>query len=130
MDFLSGGSEDYNDRVLPYNDNSLLPDPARQLIPLLNGGSGGASAESALDIRRLIRKYWLFLLALIILGSAAGFASVVMSSPRYKTRLLLEVLASNGLPRNSGVDNANFEATEVNIQTQISILRSGTFLKR
>src|ERR1700680_3466406 len=128
MDFLNGGSEDYNDRVLPYNENSLLPEPARQLIPLLNGS--GAPAENALDVPRLIRKYWLFLLALIILGAGAGFASVVLSSPRYKTRLLLEVLASNGLPRNSSLDAGNFEATEVNIQTQISILRSGTFLKR
>ena len=32
--------------------------------------------------------------------------------------------------KNSTVDSGDFEATEVNIQTQISILRSGTFLKR
>jgi succinoglycan biosynthesis transport protein ExoP len=128
MDFLGDGSDDYNPRVRPYGENSLLPEPGRQLLPLLNGT--GAPAETVLDIRRLVRKYFLVLLALLILGAAAGFTSVVMSHPRYKTRLLLEVLPSNGLPRNLSLDSGNYETTEVNIQTQISILRSGTFLKR
>ena len=128
MDFLAGGSEDFNGNGLPYGDSPLLAEPGRQLVPLLQSNTS-APSDSTVDIRRLLRKYWSSLLILLILGSAAGFASVVLSYPRYRTHLLLEVLPSNGLPRSSGMDSGN-EATEVNIQTQISILRSGTFLKR
>ena len=127
MDFLAGGFDDNSSRVGPYSENALLADPGRQLLPLLNGAE--PQADEHFNIRRLVRKYWLFLLLLTILGVGGGFASVVLSSPRYRTRLLLEVLGTTG-PIKSSVDAGDFEATEVNIQTQISILRSGTFLKR
>ena len=45
----------------------------------------------------------------MILGSAAGFTSIVLSSPMYKTLLLMEVQNStNGLPQNSGLPQSQF----------------------
>jgi capsular exopolysaccharide synthesis family protein len=64
----------------------------------------------------------------MILGSAAGFISVVLSSPMYRAQLLLEVKNSSGLPTAGGGENA--ETNEVDIQTQVQILRSGSFLRR
>ena len=127
MDFLSNGLDDTNGRLIPYNEPTSS-DSGRALQPLLNGID--ATNENQFDVRRLLRRYWLFLLLLMILGAAGGFASVVLSSPRYKTHLLLEVMGTTSVLKNSTVDSGNFEANEVNIQTQISILRSGTFLKR
>ncbi len=128
MDFLAGGLDDTNGRLVPYSEPSILSEGGRALQPLLNGADG--ASEGKIDVRRLLRKYWLFLLLLMMLGAVAGFSSVVLSSPRYKTHLLLEVMGTTSMLKNSSVDGGNFEANEVNIQTQISILRSGTFLKR
>ena len=127
MDFLANGLDDNNGNVVPYTDNPFSPEGGRALQPLLGAA---APPDGSVDVRQLLRKYWLLLLIVMILGAAGGFASVVLSSPRYKTHLLIEVLGSNGMVKNNTVDNSNYEATEVNIQTQISILRSGTFLKR
>jgi uncharacterized protein involved in exopolysaccharide biosynthesis len=127
MDFLAGSLDDPNGRIVPYADTQVFSDGARNLYPALNGHEG--MNQNELDVRRLLRKYWLLLSVFLVLGAAAGFASIVLSSPRYKTRLLLEVLGTTSVIK-SAVDTGNFEANEVNIQTQISILRSGTFLKR
>jgi uncharacterized protein involved in exopolysaccharide biosynthesis len=52
----------------------------------------------------LLRRFWLLLLALMVLGAAGGFASIVLSSPMYKTLLLMEVQNTNtGLPQNGVV---------------------------
>ena len=127
MEFLASGPDENNGRLIPY-EQPFPSEGARALQPLLNGTE--ATAEGSIDVRRLLRKYWLFLVLLMLLGAAAGFSSVVLSSPRYKTHLLLEVMGTTSVLKNSTVDSGNFEANEVNIQTQISILRSGTFLKR
>lgn len=128
MDFLAGGLDENNGRVVPYPESVMLSDGGRALTPLLSGSE--APATASLDIRCLLRRYWLFLLLLVIVGAAGGFFSVVISSPRYKAHLLLEVLGTGALAKNSAVDTGTFEATEVNIETQVSILRSGSFLRR
>jgi uncharacterized protein involved in exopolysaccharide biosynthesis len=63
----------------------------------------------------------------MILGAAAGFTAVVLSSPLYRSRLLLEVQNSGGVLRNGDVSSV--ETSDLDIQTQVNILRSGTFLK-
>lgn len=86
-----------------------------------------SAEETRIHIVRLVRKYGLALLGLMILGAAGGFVSVVFSSPMYRTRLLLEVMGANPMLRNSA---ESAETSEIDIQTQINILRSGSFLKR
>src|SRR5438105_7556982 len=57
--------------------------------------TGQDSAGPAFNLGDLFRRYWILLIALVILGASCGFASVVLSSPMYKTRLLLEVQSVN-----------------------------------
>ena len=107
-------------------DNSVSTEGTRS--PYGNA-SGSPEAGPLLDVEHLVRKYWLLLVALVMAGAAGGFASVVLSSPMYKASLTLKVPSENeGVLKNFG--GTNFEANEVNIQTQISILRGGTFLQR
>lgn len=128
MDFLAGGLDENNGHLVAYPENILGSDNGRALTPLL--ATAEAPASTAVDIRRLLRKYWLALVLLIIVGAAGGFMSVVLSAPRYRAHLLLEVLGTSSVLKTNSVDTGDFDATEVNIQTQISILRSGTFLRR
>jgi capsular exopolysaccharide synthesis family protein len=68
---------------------------------------------------------------MIMIGGAAGFGSIVLSTPRYRSRLLMEV--ENGsqdfmkIGGGSGGSDADYEVT---IETQIGKLNSGTFLAR
>jgi polysaccharide biosynthesis transport protein len=128
MQFLSSGPEDPNPLLVPAK--ALFPEP----IPAQSSmNSDAADVSDKIDPVRLLRKYWLLLAALIILGAAAGFVSVVLSTPMFRTRLLLEVRSDNGnLPKDMGGNGGGDEPAdnEVNIQTQISILRSSSFLKR
>lgn len=129
MELLSGTPRDDNNRMVVYGEDPTMAEPIRR--PYMPGRSGGEEAGPALNIARLVRKYWLVLLGLTIVGAAAGFVSVVLTSPVYKARVLLEVLNANGaLLKGSSLDPTNFEANEVNIQTHINILRGGSFLKR
>ena len=126
MEMIPGGLGDKNNQLVPYGENFILE--ARSGI----GGSIGTEVETgpALNIKQLLRKYWWLLSLFVILGAAAGFTSVVLTSPMYKARLLVEVQGSDGLLKDSLFGGAGFEANEVNIQTQINILRGGSFLKR
>src|SRR5690349_19069100 len=72
---------------------------------------------SAVNIRFLVRRYWLLLIVLMILGGAAGFISVVLSSPMYRARLMLETLTVNEAWLKNSFNGTSFEANEVNIQT-------------
>src|SRR5215831_3583740 len=92
--------------------------------------TGADSTGPIFNLRDLLRRYWLLLIGLIILGASAGFTSVVLSSPMYKSRLLLEVQSVNEAFTKNSMDAVAFDATEVGIQTQINILHSGSFLRR
>lgn len=125
MQFLPSGSEDEPIQSIVRSSNLQYPDGLRQQYPAPPNGA----AEEGTPFRpvRLLRKYWLLLLALMILGGALGFTSVVLSSPMYRSRLLLEVQNSSGVLRNG---EGGGEASEIDIQTQVNILHSGSFLKR
>jgi capsular exopolysaccharide synthesis family protein len=88
---------------------------------------GVAGEASPFQLGRILRKYWLLLLALMVLGAAGGFVSVILSSPMYRSQLMLEIQNSSGLLRPG--EGGNSETSEVDIQTQVQILRSGHFLK-
>lgn len=129
MQFLSSGSDsDLNGSLVPA-DPGLLPGAARPAYVVSQEGLDGApDIGEGFDVVGLLRRYWLLLVALMMVGAAAGFTSIVLSAPMYKSRLLLEVQDSSGsLQKNSG---SSPEASDVDIQTQVNILRGGTFLKR
>ena len=137
MQFLSSGPEDPNQGLnqgpgnqdLIPSDGSLFQDAARQayVVP----GPGEEPTESAINPLGLLRKYWMLLLALTILGAAGGFMSVVLSAPRYRAKLMMEVQSSNvDLTKIGAPTSGSDPDYEVTIQTQIGIMNSGTFLKR
>jgi succinoglycan biosynthesis transport protein ExoP len=126
MQFLtSAPEEDYNHGLIR-GENLLLPDVRRQSA--YNIASEQIPEASSFQLGRLFRKYWILLLLLVILGAAAGFISVVFSSPLYRSRMLLEVQNSSGALRSG--EGSSGEAGEIDIQTQVNILHSGSFLKR
>jgi uncharacterized protein involved in exopolysaccharide biosynthesis len=128
MEILPSRSNHENNRPNAHGDNRGIggSDYHEYAMAETVEGSSGPSIEVGV----LLRKYWLLLIALIIIGAGAGFTSVVFSSPMYRTRLLLEVQSvSEAFTRNS-MDAMAFDATEIGIQTQINILRSGSFLRR
>lgn len=124
MRFLSNGSDDeYNQNLAP-RDYVRVPDSPSQ--PYVHGPAPDQEAAPSFNFRILLRKYWLLLLSLIVLGALAGFVSVVLSSPMYRTRLLLELQSSSGtLAKNE----SNYEVSDVGIQTQVALLQNGGFLK-
>ena len=124
MEMLFGGTGDRDKQLVPYGESLTI-----------DSRSGPALQEqdesSAIDVPQLLRRYWLLLLILIIVGATGGFVSVVLSSPMYRTRLLIEVQDTAALVKDSPFGGGGgFESNEVNIETQINILRGGSFLKR
>ncbi|MGP0071156.1 MAG: hypothetical protein ACLPWF_04390, partial [Bryobacteraceae bacterium] len=110
-------------------ENSLLPDTARQPYVVVNPTPEEAGPK--IDAGRLLRRYWLLLAVLMVVGAGAGFLSIAVITPMYRTKLLMEVQNSNAsLPKGAGYQAGPQEDNDVNIQTQIGIMRSGSFLKR
>ena len=125
MEPFFGGRTD-NNQLVPYGQNLTID--ARQGLDSAYGES--EEPDSSFNIRQIVRRYWLLFVVLIILGTAAGFTSVVLSSPMYRARLLLEVQGTEAVLKDNAFAGGGFESTEVNIQTQLNILRGGSFLKR
>jgi capsular exopolysaccharide synthesis family protein len=126
METPFGGSSDKNGHIVPYVENLTLDRPGFP-APYAMSEQPGPS----MDIGQLIRRYWLLLFLLMIVGAAAGFTSVVLSSPMYKARLLLEVQGGSEITfKDNLMMAANDGNNDVTIQTQVGILHSGTFLKR
>ena len=102
MRLLSSGPDDPMNGLV-HDERPVFPTIARQPYVLPNGNEEPEPPQS-FDVLALARRYWLLLLSFLILGSAVGFASVVLSSPMYKTLLLMEVqnttsaLTPNGQP--------------------------------
>jgi polysaccharide biosynthesis transport protein len=126
MQYLSSAPGDDLNHSLVSGERLLYADTPRQPYQATNGA---AEESSPFELGRLLRKYWLLLLALVVLGAFAGFISVVLSAPMYQSRALLEVQNSNALMRN-GEGGGGTETSEVDIQTQVNILRSSGFLRR
>jgi polysaccharide biosynthesis transport protein len=130
MRLLAGDSGDA-DHSPARIENSLLSDTVRQPFVLVEEAEDGGLGS--LRLGHLLKRYWLLLLALMILGAAAGFTSVVLSSPMYQARLLLEVQNSgNALLKNGsfGGGGGATETSDEDLQTEINILRGGSFLRR
>jgi capsular exopolysaccharide synthesis family protein len=114
---------------LVHDERPVFPTIARQPYVLPNGNEEPEPPQS-FDVLALARRYWLLLLSFLILGSAVGFASVVLSSPMYKTLLLMEVQNTTSALTPNGQPQASAETNELDIQTQVNILHSGSFLRR
>lgn len=127
MQYLSSGPNDEQNYGL-VRDNFQLPAPVRQPYTMANPAT--EETEGSFHLGRVLRRYWLLLAALLILGASAGFISVVLSSPMYQSRLLLELENPNGALLRNGESGGNAESSDIDIQTQISILRSGSFRRR
>jgi succinoglycan biosynthesis transport protein ExoP len=128
MQLLSGGPDDLNHGLAPA-ERPLFHDPAHlQPIEL---SPDVPETGSNINLGSILRRYWLLLVVLMVLGAVAGFVSVVLSAPRYRSRVLVEVQNSNAsLPRNMEGNSGSSDDNEIAIQTQVSILHSGSFLKR
>src|SRR5262249_12317620 len=125
MQLLPNHSDDQPNQIIPYLDNQLIVD--RQV----RNYSPAAEAEEPsprINIGQLIRRHWLLVVLLLVLGAAGGFVSVILSTPRYRAHLLLEVQGNGTQYVKGGLEPAP-EVNEVNVQTQVSILQSPTFLK-
>src|SRR5689334_10379624 len=93
------------------------PVPGPYYGPTPDTGSDLGGSGTGLDIRRIIRKNWLFLLLFLLLGGLAGFASVVISSPVYNSRLIVMV-QDDADPLRRGNERSTF-TDDTNIQTLI-----------
>jgi capsular exopolysaccharide synthesis family protein len=133
MRLLSSGPDDQSNGLLSnglvHDDRPVFPSIAPHPY-VLNSSQEQQQTQQGFQILGLVRKYWLLLLCLMIVGVAGGFASVVLSSPMYKTLLYMEVQnATSGLTQNA-TQSGNTEISEVDIQTQVNLLHSASFLRR
>jgi polysaccharide biosynthesis transport protein len=133
MQFLPSGPEDPNQSLVNRDDlvpadNSLFQENSRQPYVMLDAVP--EDTGNAINPGRLFRKYWGLLAATVILGLTVGFISVVLTAPRYRGRLLLEVQSSTGNLTKIGAGEGNDPNWEVTMQTQIGILNSGSFLRK
>jgi capsular exopolysaccharide synthesis family protein len=129
MEFEPDHSKDQNFQLTARADAYQRADGTESGYIALSPLEDEGGETNSIRPGRLLRKYWLLLGGLLILGAAAGFVSVVLSSPMYKARLLLEVQNSSGLLSKNGTDGGQ-ALSEVDIETQVKILHSGGFLKR
>ena len=116
-------SHDNNDGRIAHGETLVYGDH-------LTAEAGIDETGFSLNLGKLFRRYWPLVIVLIILGAAGGFISVLLSTPMYRARLLVEVQNVNEAFLKNSVDATTYDSTEVSIQTQINILRSGPFLRR
>ena len=129
MRLLSSGPDDQMNGLV-HDDHPVFPTIAQAPYVVPNSMNEPAAAQH-FNVLSLLKRYWLLLLSLMIIGSAAGFASIVLSSPMYKTLLLMEVQnTSSAMPQRTGMQQASDATSEVDIQTQVNLLHSDGFLRR
>ena len=129
MQYLSSGSDDLNQGLTSAADDTVFAEP----VPLAYGAANTLESDPGTKVNPLdlIRRYWLLAAVLMLVGAAVGFGTVVLSAPKYRSRLLLEIQNANGnLPRGTIDGGGSYEENEVNVETQIGILKSDSFLKR
>ena len=129
MQYLSSGPNDDSNYNLVRESFLPPPNPIRTPYVTVNPGMESAG-ESSFHIGRLLKRYWLLLSALVILGAGAGFTSVVLSSPMYRSRLLMELQNPNGALLRNGEGGGGADTSDIDLQTQVSILRSSSFRQR
>ena len=127
MQYLSSGpNDDFNQSLV--RESFQQQDPGRQTYNIANPGQ--EETGEGFHLGRLIRRYWLLLTALVILGAGGGFITVVLSPPLYRSQLMVELQNPNGALLRNGEGGTSLETSDMDIQTQVSILRSGTFRQR
>src|SRR6266852_4378711 len=99
------GATGRNNQLVPYDR-----DPTMETMQGFSSSYLGADAGPSFNLGQIFRRYWLLLLVLLILGGGAGFTSVVLSSPMFKARLLVEVQGTNMGLLKDGVFGGSFEA--------------------
>jgi capsular exopolysaccharide synthesis family protein len=80
-------------------------------------------AGQQIDIGRLLKRYTWLVLCCALLGAIGGFISVILSTPMYRSRLLLDVQPPRSLQQDSSKQSDT-------LQTQMLMIRSGGFLRR
>lgn len=85
-----------------------------------------------LEIWSLIKKYLPLGILLVALGTLGGISMVVLQTPIYKARLLLEVQPLSTAVQQNGMDPfaALFNMDATNVQTEVRLLDSGPFRGR
>ena len=128
MELLPSGSADEHQQIVPYEESPVILDDGRNSYSPLNAAE---ETGGRINVKQLIRKYWLLVIAFLVLGAGAGFASVILSAPSYQARLMLEVQNVGAAFMRSGATNSDSgDVSDVGIQTQVSILRSTSFRQR
>ncbi len=128
MELLPSGSADEHQQIVPYEESPVILDDGRNSYSPLNAAE---ETGGRINVKQLMRKYWLLVIAFLVLGAGAGFASVILSAPSYQARLMLEVQNVGAAFMRSGATNGDTaDVSDVGIQTQVSILRSSSFRQR
>ncbi len=91
-----------------------------------HGGAPQMASAPRVQVKYLLKKYWLLALAGILAGALLGLVSVVVQPPVYLASTMLEI-QSVGMFKNSFGEGSG-ESENVNIATQIRLLQSGPFL--
>ena len=101
---------------LPALPAPYLPVPAAEIV------MDGAPSAPRPEYGRLVRKYIILGIFLVLLGGSAGFVSVAFFAPMYKARAVIEIQSGGDgflkLRQDGGED-----AIQINIQTQIQELK-------
>jgi succinoglycan biosynthesis transport protein ExoP len=129
MRLLSGGPDDPVNGIIHHEEHPVFPTISHHAYATPHGMAESETPQN-FNVLSILRRYWLLLLSLMILGSAVGFASVVLSAPMYKTLLLMEVTNANSGLQQPGLQPASAETSEVDIQTQVNLLHSDGFLRK
>ncbi len=82
------------------------------------------------DVWLLVRQYWLLLVVLAALGATGGVVMLLFSQPTYRASAMIEVVPLSEVWLKNSLDITSFESNDINIQTQLNILRSGRFRNR
>ena len=109
---------------LPALPAPYLPVPAAEIVV-----DGGAPAGPRLEYGRLVRKYLFLGIVLVLLGGGVGFLSVAFFAPMYKAAAVIEIQSGNDGFFKTRQEGGSEEAIQINIQTQIQLLRSRKFLR-
>ncbi|HLN03149.1 MAG TPA: polysaccharide biosynthesis tyrosine autokinase [Bryobacteraceae bacterium] len=86
--------------------------------------------SAPVDVFLLLRRYWLVLVILVFLGGTGGLVTLLYSLPTYNASATIEVIPLSEVWLRNSLDITSFESNEVNLQTQLNILRSGRFRRR
>lgn len=111
-------------RAFPQHPNFFFPAPAPP------ADSPAPSSAPHINIPRLLARYWLLAVALLILGAAGGFTSVILQAPLYRASTMIEIQGfSESFLKNFGGDSGSSASSDITIQTQIRLIQSSSFLR-